>query len=353
MSKQTVPAGSVISHLESEIRAQPRILRARADAARAATDAAGRLLTAPSVEHVLLLGRGSSGNAAAFGQYLLGDALGLPAYRVDPGLWQGPHPLAVRDAAVVAISQSGHADDLEHAVRTARGRGCPTIAVTNDPDSPLAAEADVTVPLLAGPELSVPATKTYTATLHALAALAAASGAEAIAQELDRLPDLVGRCVERSFETVPQVVTCLGVSGERPGLLTVVGQRTGQASAAEIALKIREVAGWPAEALSVPDLLHGPVAALSADSVVWLVETGTPAYWATVRDRLRRTGARIVSVAPGPAEAGTMPLPDGLPTWLLDLVAVVPGQVAALLLGRAAGRDVDRPHGLTKVTTAP
>jgi glucosamine--fructose-6-phosphate aminotransferase (isomerizing) len=352
MTELTVPAGSVISHLEAEIRAQPRVLADRTAAAQSATEAAGRLLSAPSVDHVLLLGRGSSGNAAAFGQHLLSDTLGIPAYRVDPGLWEGPHPLVTRGAAVAAVSQSGHAEDLQHAVRTARGRGCPTIVLTNDPDSPLAAEAEVTVPLLAGAELSVPATKTYTASLQALAELAVAGGAEDLAPDLDRLPDLVAGCVDRSFETVPEVVGSLQSPSDR-GLLTVVGQRTGQASAAEIALKIREVAGWPAEALSVPDLLHGPIAALSDASVVCLVATGTAGYWSTVRERVRRTGARIISISPGAAAPETLPLPDGLPTWLLDLVAVVPGQVAALLLGRAAGRDVDRPGGLSKVTTAP
>ena len=136
-----------------------------------------------------------------------------------------------------------------------------------------------------GPELSVPATKTYTATLQALAELAVAAGAVSLAADLARLPELMAACVEGSFEGVAQVVTGLGTPPGSRGLLTVVGQRTGHASAAEIALKIREVAGWPAEALSVPDWLHGPVAALSATSVVWLVETGTPDYWSTVRGR--------------------------------------------------------------------
>jgi glucosamine--fructose-6-phosphate aminotransferase (isomerizing) len=211
----------------------------------------------------------------------------------------------------------------------------------------------MTVPLLAGPEVSVPATKTYTASLQALVDLAVVGGARSLTDDLARLPELVEACVARSFECVPELVGSLDLMSDR-GVLTVVGQRTGQATAAEIALKIREVAGWPAEALSVPDLVHGPVAALSEASVVWLVETGGGrGYWSTVRERLQRTGARIVAVAPGPAGPSTVPLPDGLPTWLLDLVAVVPGQVAALLLGRAAGRDVDRPGGLSKVTTAP
>ncbi len=354
MSESPIPVSGT-SHLESEIRAQPGVLRARTAAARSATLAAARLLTGPGVGQVLLLGRGSSGNAATYGQYLLGDAWGIPAYRVDPALWAGPQPLAPRGAGVVAISQSGRADDLQVAVRSARRQGCPTVAVTNAPDSPLAREAEVVLPLCVGPELSIPATKTFTASLHALVELAVAGGAESLVPGLARLPDLLAAGVEQSFAVVPEMVErLLAQTGER-GLLTVVGHRTGQATAAETALKIREVAGWPAESLSVPDLLHGPVAAVSPASVVWLLETGDcgAGYWSTVRDRLRRTEARIVAVAPGRGDRWTLPLPEGLPDWLVDLVAVVTGQVAALRLGEAAGRDVDRPGGLTKVTAAP
>lgn len=342
------------SFLEAEIRDQPAVLSRRSVDAQHATQAAADLLRRHSVDHILVLGRGSSGNAAVFGQYLLGDAWGVPVYRVDPSLWAGPQQPVARSAGVVAISQSGHADDLQAALATARHVGAPTVLLTNDVDAPVGAEADVVIPLGAGPEQAVPATKTYTATLHALVELAVAGGGADLAEGLNRLPDLMARCIDGSFAAVPAMVQQLVPAPGHPGLLTVVGLRTGHATAAEIALKIREVAGWTAESLSVPDLVHGPIAAMSAASVVWLVETTDGQRWPALRSRLERTDARVVAVAPRTGDAWTLPLPDeGLPVWLADVLAVVPGQIAALFLGLAAGRDVDQPAGLTKVTAAP
>lgn len=342
------------SHLEREIRAQPEVLRERRLAAHPHTAAAAELLGSAGVTHLLLLGRGSSGNAAVFGQYLLTEAFGVPAYRVRPSLFAAPQRFRTSGAGLLAISQSGQADDLVTAVRTAAGHGCPTVALTNDPDSPLADAAHVAIPLYAGAELSVPATKTFTATLHALVHLAVCAGVDHLAAGMARLPELVAQVTDTAFADLPPVLAHLPGGPYHRGLLTTVGRRTGLATAAETALKIREVAGWPAEALSVPDLLHGPVAALGPDSVVWLVESGHRDldYWPTVRERLHRTGARVVSVAAPPASS-VVALPAGVPDWLVDIVAVVPGQVAALLLGAAAGRDVDVPGGLTKVTFAP
>lgn len=350
-----IPVSSTsTSHLEREIRAQPEMLRARHLAAHPHTAAAAKRLSSSGLTHLLLVGRGSSGNAAAFGQYLLADAFGVPAYRVRPSLFESAREPRISGAGLLAISQSGQADDLVAAIRTAAEHGCPTVALTNDLDSPLADAAHVAIPLLAGAERSVPATKTFTATLHALVQLAVCAGADHLAAGLERLPELVEQVTEAAFAELPPVLADLPGGPHHRGLLTAVGQCTGLATAAETALKIREVAGWPAEALSVPDLLHGPVAALGPDSVVWLVESGhrEADYWPTVRERLHRTGARVVSVAAPPASS-IVALPDGVPDWLVDIVAVVPGQVAALQLGTAAGRDVDRPDGLTKVTFAP
>jgi len=341
------------SHLEAEIRSQPAALRQRSVSARQATQAAAQLIRRPAVGHVLVMGRGSSANAAIFGQYLLGDAWGVPMYRVDPSLWGGPHQPVASSAAVVAISQSGHAADLAAALAKARDVGAPTVLLTNNADSPVGAVADVVIPLGVGAEQAVPATKTYSASLHALVELAVAGGAQGLTDGLHRLPDLMQRCIETSFSTVPRLLSRLASPAGR-GSLTVVGHRTGQGAAAEIALKIREVAGWPAESLSVPDLLHGPIAALSSSSVVWLVQTADGKHWPALRSRLAQASAQVVAIGSGDVGVGTLALSDeDLPAWLLDLLSVVPGQVAALALGLAAGRNVDQPAGLTKVTVVP
>lgn len=232
-------------------------------------------------------------------------------------------------------------------------QGRPTIAVTNDEASPLAAEATVIVPLLVGAEAAVAATKTYTATLQALVQVAAVvevagRGTHEVRDGLARLPDLLGGVVDAALASSAPLVDL--------GSLTAVGRRTGFATASETALKIREVARIRAEAYPVPDLLHGPIAANGPGSAAWVVASPTysEGYWAQIADRLRGEGVRVTLVAPAAFRAAgddlVHRLPDGLHGWLFDLVAVGPGQVAALRLGEARGLDVDQPHGLTKVT---
>ena len=133
------------------------------------------------------------------------------------------------------------------------------------------ARADVAIPLLAGDEQSVAATKTYTATLQALIQLTIGAGGTELSDGLDRLPDLLVGPIESTLGCADPFLAIAPPDSPIQASLTTVGRGTGFATASETALKIREVARVRAEAYAVPDLLHGPIAANAAGSSLWVV----------------------------------------------------------------------------------
>ena len=233
---------------------------------------------------------------------------------------------------------------MKAVVDEARRQGRPTIALTNEPGSPLALAADAVLPLEAGEEQSVAATKTYLNSLGAIALLFAASTRDAQAwHELARMPAQVERQLEQSLADA--AVVDLSIGGG-----TVVGRGINYGSAFEIALKIRELSGLLFEAWSAADLMHGPVAAIAPDWPVIAVAPQGPTFASmqAVIDGLAARGARLLVV--GEAGDAALRLVPGVPEWLSPLVTVIPGQLVALRLAELRGVDVDHPHGLQKVT---
>lgn len=343
------------SLLERELREQGRVLAERAAPGAAAAARAAEALRRDDVDYVLVAARGSSDNAARFGQYLLGLETGTLAALATPWLF-GPAgaPPRLDGAAVLGISQSGRSPDIVAVLAAGRAQGRPTVAITNDARSPLAEQADVVVPLGAGEERSVAATKTYLASLHALVQLVQALRADAErASWLERLPALVHEAIDTHLAGRDRFAVLRGL-----GLVTAVGRGMHFATALETALKIRELTGVPAEGFSPPDLLHGPVAALSPRGGLWYVAAGAGEReearetFAAVR---RRTGPAVV-VSDDDALLGAdgadvaVPLPAGAPDWATAMLAAIPAQVAAMRLAELLGVEVDRPHGLSKVT---
>jgi glutamine---fructose-6-phosphate transaminase (isomerizing) len=340
------------SRLESELREQGAVLGSRAEAGRAAARETADLLLSAGCEYLLLGGRGSSDNAARYAQYLLGMHVGMSAGLAAPWLFAGDFsPPSLRGAGVLAVSQSGGSPDVVALLAGARKQERPAIAVTNDPCSPLAAVADVVVPLCVGRERSVAATKSYTASLHALAQLAFALRPDPDMEGwLAQLPDLVSGFADEQLGSRARFDPLGGSAW-----LTVVGRGLNYATAHETALKLRELSGTPAEAFSPPDLLHGPVAALGGRTGVWVVSGGggrqpDPELVGALRGR----AGLVVVVSDDEqllaAADIAVPLPTGLPPWVAPFLAVIPGQVAALRLAEVRGVDIDAPHGLSKVT---
>lgn len=335
--------------LEAEIAQQGAALRDRRLTGAAAAADAAWVLSGSGASHVIIAARGSSDNAARFGQYLFGTELRLQVGLATPWLYRDPERAPRLDgAAVIGISQSGQSPDVVGVLTAARRQGRPTIAVTGDAGSPLAAHGDVVVPL-AVEERSVAATKTYTATLHALVQIVdAVSPDPRRAEWLEAIPELVEAIATEALARRAGFDCLLDLP-----LITVTGRGLAYSAACETALKIRELAGVPAEAFSPPDLLHGPIAALDGRGATWAIEPSAD-------DLAALAGRAAVTVVVGPpapsasasAAAATVhiPLPPEPPAWARALLAVIPGQAAGLRLAERRGTDVDSPHGLTKVT---
>jgi glucosamine--fructose-6-phosphate aminotransferase (isomerizing) len=341
------------SWLEAELREQPAALRRFLERQRGFAQAFAAKLRESGVSYLLIASRGSSSNAARYAQYLLGGLNRVPVAFATPSLYTlyGAPP-RLDGALVVGISQSGASPDVTAVIEEGRRQGRPTLALTNDPDSPLARAAADVLPLEAGEERAVAATKTYLNSLAAVALLCAslADDAPRLAQ-LDAVPDWVEEQIERSLAQADE----LDVYGDADGA-TVVARGINYGTAFEIALKIRELSGLLVEAYSTADLLHGPIAGIADGWPVIAIAPSGPAF-ESVREAVvavRARGARVLAISDDPAllaDADTpLPLARAVPDWLSPLVAVVPGQVAALRLARLRGSDVDRPHGLSKVT---
>jgi glucosamine--fructose-6-phosphate aminotransferase (isomerizing) len=338
--------------LRSEIREQPaaveRLLHgAEQPAAELASEVRRR-----KIPYVLIAARGSSDHAAVYAQYALGVQAQLPVALAAPSVISryGGAPRMER-ALVLGISQSGRSPDVVGVLAEARRQGALTAAITNEPDSPLAHEATHLLPLAAGPELAVAATKTYTTELAAIALLAAslASDDGQAAAELASVPEVMAHALDAEAEAER-----LALTHRSMGECVVLGRGYNLATALEWALKLKELAYVRAQAYSTADFQHGPVASLEPDSDLLAVDARGPMQ-VDLADLVARLsgqrGARCL-VAAGSRVPGAelLPFPDTLPEWLSPLVAIVPAQLFCYHLALAKGLSTEAPRGLSKVT---
>jgi glutamine---fructose-6-phosphate transaminase (isomerizing) len=341
------------SRLEHELREQPEALARLIERQGPEAERLGALFRRPDVHYLLIASRGSSSNAARYAQYLLGRANRVPVAFATPSLYTlYEQPPRLDGALVLGISQSGESPDVRAVIEEARRQGRPTIAITNRPDSPIAAAAEAVLPLEAGDEQAVAATKTYLNSVGAIALLFAWSTRDADAlRELDLMPGRIADQIGRSFEDVAALEPYAGIQGG-----TVVARGINYGTAFEIALKVRELSGLLFEAWSAADLMHGPVAAIAPGwPVIALAPSGpTLESMETVINGLSQRGARLLVIADRAdvLARGVVPLRlvEGIPEWLSPLATVIPGQLAAFRLAQLTGSDLDSPHGLSKVT---
>jgi glutamine---fructose-6-phosphate transaminase (isomerizing) len=350
------PRGELGSVFLREIAEQPaaleRLLEQSAEFERVASQILERRATT-----IRMVGHGSSDNAASYGVYAFGLLPGWTALRdsISLTVYYGAQ-LDMRGSTVLALSQSGRTPDVVDYVERARRSGAFTVAVTNDPGSALATAADAVLPLEAGPEQAVAATKTYTNQVAALGLLAAHSAG--IGARFGEQLRATAAVMEALVPQVQEQITNVAVSFAFAGRMFVIGRGAEFATAREIALKLLETCRVAAEPLTATDLAHGPVAALDALFPVWAIASDDQTLAAVLEATARARAAGATIIASGSASeavlgaAYSLPVPDPPTPLLSPLLSVVPGQLFAWALARTKGLDPDEPRGLSKVTLA-
>lgn len=323
--------------------AAARFLEANADA----LVKLGESLRADPPSMVVTCARGSSDHAATYGKYLIETMVGVPVASAAlsvASVYDAP-PVPGK-ALLIAISQSGRSPDLIATAEAYKAAGARVIALVNDETSPLAAMADVLLPLKAGPERSVAATKSYIAALVALAALTAHwAGDEALLAALDGLPDGLAAALPCAPFGLVEVL------GKATNLF-VIGRGYGFGVAQEAALKLKETCGLHAEGFSAAEVRHGPMAIVNEGFPV-LAFAGSDAGGESVREASAEFAARSAAVRQLDALDSTAGRPiaelAGHPALepILMIQAFYP-EANALSLAR--GLNPDSPAHLRKVT---
>lgn len=295
----------------------------------------------------LTVARGSSDHAATYFAYLSAVRGGhlvasLPMSLVT--LYQAP--LRTQGLLALAVSQSGGSPDLRVPLERFGAQGALTVAAANEVESPLAHAAQWVLPLHAGPERSVAATKSFIGSLSALARLAGHWCGDA---ELLRALQSLPRCLASACAQDWSAAVGALLHAER---ILVIGRGTGMAAALEAALKFKETCGIQAEAFTSAEVRHGPMALVDAGYPMLVFAPPGPAQrdlLALARD-MRERGAAVLLAAPADVRERQLTLaPAGLPE--LDPIAAIQSFYPMVeALARARGLDPDRPPHLNKVT---
>ena len=299
---------------------------------------------------VVTCARGSSAHAATFAKHLVELHLGIPVAAMAPNIATVyRRPLHLDGQLFLAISQSGRSDDLVEAASIARYAGALTAAIVNSEDSPLASACEFVLPIAAGPELSVAATKTFVATLAALLRLTAAwTTNQRLADAIDRLPERLAAATALDWRVA------LGALADADSLIAI-GRGPTLAIAREAALKLKEIANRHAEAFSGAEFLHGPVALVEPRYPILMFVPGDAAAEGLRRlaaDLAGKGAALFIAGLPGNKIDGAVPLPALMPDDAeTDAVCLIQSFYAMMVqLAARLGIDPDRPRHLQKVT---
>ena len=297
---------------------------------------------------VATIARGSSDCCALYLKYLVEIASGAPCASIGPSiatLYRAP--MRLNGAVSVAISQSGQSPDIVEMQRAARSGGALAIALVNDVNSPLAQETEALLPLCAGPERSVAATKSMIAGLVACASLVAAWREDRpLADAIGRLPEIL-----RAQAAPPPAAMLERLASARSAF--VLGRGATLAIAAEAALKLKETCAIHAEAYSAAEVLHGPAELVGPGFPVIAFlpsDVAREAMLATLA-RLAEMGATVIAIeADGTDHAHRLAVAKVEATLLEPIVMIHRFYRLAEALARRLGRDPDRPRNLRKVT---
>ena len=310
--------------------------------------ALGAALRALPPQGAVTIARGSSDHAAAYFAYLVMARTGQLVTSLPMSLLTlYKAPMADQRLLAVSISQSGRSPDLVETMQMFEKAGATTVALVNDIGSPLAQAVGWVMPLHAGPEKSVAATKSFVCALVAGARLCAHWGAQA---------DLLG-----AFKTLPAALedachqdwsAAIDVLRTASGLM-VIGRGPGLAIAQEAALKFKETCGIQAEAFSGAEVQHGPMALVNDNYPMLIFALRGPAQQSLIAlaAEMRARGARVLLAAPSDVVQRDLTLATAPQEALDPITAIQSFYLLVEALARARGLDPDQPPHLSKVTS--
>lgn len=340
-------AAETPTHMAAELAETPAVVARFLEAQAGALAALGTRLRALDAPVVITCARGSSDNAAAYFKYLTEIVLGVPVASIGPSIASiYEAPLRLKGTAVISVSQSGKSPDIVALQAAARKAGAYAVAVVNVEDSPLAHEADAVLPLGAGLEKSVAATKTCVASAAAMAAIVAAWSADADLRDgLSKLPEALETAAGADWSAALPVLA--GAASTY-----VIGRGPALPMAVETALKLKETAVLHAEAYSGAEVLHGPLQ---------IVGPGFPVLGLRPRDaahagmgetlaRMAREGGKVFVAGNAPEGTTALPFASGGHALLDPMAMLLSAYRLAETVARGRGHDPDRPSKLRKVT---
>jgi glucosamine--fructose-6-phosphate aminotransferase (isomerizing) len=346
----------ILSQMEQEARSAPEVIALQyTENLSALQDLCARLKNSPP-PFAMTIARGSSDHAATFAKYLLETQLGWVTASAAPSVetLYGAK-LKVRNSLVMGLSQSGESPDIAEMLHTARQHGAITVAIVNQHPSPLSRAAEYVIPIHAGPEKSVAATKSYLGMLGALVQFVALMTEQpALTGALTKLPQTLEKACEMNWSAA------LEEYREHKSTF-VVARGFGFPVAQEAALKFKETARIHAEAFSGAEVLHGPFALIQQNFPLMLLgqkDVSLPGIL-DLGQRAKQLGARVLLALPADAadpkqilesSAALLPLPNSLHPICDPLMAIQAFYIMMAKLANVRGLDPDKPANLTKVT---
>jgi len=340
--------------LKSEIFEQPSVLSQLLEKGMKDVEKVAQEIKKRKIDYIFLAARGTSDNAGLYAKYLWGAYNQLPTALAAPSLFSiYKKPPNLKNALVVGISQSGKSPDILSVMEEAGRQGAATLTITNDPNSPLARAAEFIIPIGAGDENSIAATKTYTSQLLAVAMLSVALNNDSQRlSELQQLPGLIQETLEWD-----QIIEQVAERYRYMEKCVILGRGFNYCTAYEWSLKLKELAYVVAQPYSSADFQHGPVAVVSQGFPLLAVVPDGVIFdnmMSLLTDLLQKRHVELLVISnrlEALSQAHTpFSLPKNLPEWLSPMVSIVPAQLFCYHLTRAKGYDVEKPRGLNKIT---
>lgn len=317
-----------------------------------------------AVERVVIIGCGTSFNAGMVGKYFIEELVQLPVEVDAAGEFRYRNPFVSPKDLVITISQSGETADTLAALRLARQKGAKVLTLTNREDSTMSREADFVMPVRAGVEVSVAATKSFTAQVTALYLLGIALAERRKACSAERIEALKAELLKMPAK-IEQVL-----SGTEP--IQALARKYGSARdvlfiargvnfpvAMEGALKLKEISYIHAEGYSGSELKHGPIAMLDSNIPVVSVLTAGTVFEKMISNcqEAKAREARVIGISNAPVSAGIADTFEDIvmipecEELLSPLLTTLPLQLLAYYMAEFLGKDVDQPRNLAKSVT--